>query len=205
MATRRYVSSVRSAAADAKREHVIATAVDLLRREPISAFSLEAAARAAGVTRLTLYNQFGSRRGLLEAAFDHIAARGRLGRIADAITDPSPRRGLEALVDIFCDFWSSDPAIRGLQDAMASDPEFAQALGARNERRRRTFAALVERLPLDEAASARRAQTIDLLFALTSYPMFRLLRDGPSGADPRVLIQQACRDALDRLEGVARP
>lgn len=200
MATRPYVSAVRSAAADAKREHAVATAVELLRREPISAFSLEAVARAAGVTRLTLYNQFGSRRGLLEAAFDHIAARGQLGRIPTAMADPSPRQGLEALVEIFCDFWGGDLAVQGLHDAMTTDPEFAQALGARNDRRRRTLATLVERLAPGDAASARRAQTVDLLFALTSYPMYRLLRDGPSGTDPRRLVQQACDDALDRLE-----
>ncbi|WP_404558819.1 TetR/AcrR family transcriptional regulator [Bradyrhizobium niftali] len=55
--------------------------------------SLDAVAKAANVTRLTVYNQFGSRRGLLEAVFDDIARRGRLGRLDDAVDDPDPEKG----------------------------------------------------------------------------------------------------------------
>ncbi|TFV41395.1 TetR/AcrR family transcriptional regulator [Bradyrhizobium niftali] len=97
--------------------------------------SLDAVAKAANVTRLTVYNQFGSRRGLLEAVFDDIARRGRLGRLDDAVDDPDPEKGLEMVVRIFCEFWDSDPAVARLHGAMAIDQEFAQALVARNERR----------------------------------------------------------------------
>jgi len=41
------------------------------------------------VTRLTVYNQFGSRRGLLEAVFDNIARQGGLHEIADAMAMPA--------------------------------------------------------------------------------------------------------------------
>jgi AcrR family transcriptional regulator len=199
MAKRPYVSLARAAAADAKREKVITIAAEFLRREPLSTFSLEAVAQAADLTRLTLYNQFGSRRGLLEAVFDRLAQGGRLGRLAEATIAPSPIDGLQTLVEIFCDFWSGDLAIERLQDAMATDPEFAQAVLARNERRRANINALLERLPLSQAAQAQRAQTVDLIFALTSFPMYRLLRDGPSGADPCSVIQRACQDAVERL------
>ena len=199
MATRSYVSVARAAAADAKREQVITAAAEFLRREPLSAFSLEAVAKAAKLTRLTLYNQFGSRRGLLEAVLNRLAQGGRLGRLGEAVAAPSPVEGLRTLVEIFCEFWGGDPAIERLQDAMATDPEFAQAVLARNERRRVNINALIERLPLSPAAQARRAETVDLIFALTSFPMYRLLRDGPSGADPCDVIQRACQDAVDRL------
>ena len=63
MTPRRYVSSVRAAAAEKKRAEVVQAARDLLGAGGgAGAFSLEAAARQAGVTRLTVYNQFGSRR-----------------------------------------------------------------------------------------------------------------------------------------------
>ncbi len=205
MATRPYDNTVRSAAADAKRAHVIEIAAEFLRHEPLTAFSLDAVARGAGVTRLTLYNQFAARAGLLEAVLDHLADSGRLGRLQVAVADPSPRHGLDNLVEIFCDFWNGDLAVGRLHDASATDPEFAKALDDRNERRRHTIAALLERPPLDAAASGRRAETLDLLFALTSYAMFRLLRDGPSGLDPRQAIQAACRDALARMEDEASP
>jgi AcrR family transcriptional regulator len=63
---------------------VIEEAAAFLRHEPLSAFALESVAKAAGVTRLTVYNQFGSRRGPLEAVFDHFAERGRLQCIGEA-------------------------------------------------------------------------------------------------------------------------
>src|SRR5206468_12105346 len=88
-------------------------------------FSLDSVAKAAGVTRLTVYNQFGSRRGLLEAVFDDVATRGRLATIPEALELPDPLQGLDAIVDRFCEFWSSDEAIARLHDAMASDAEFA--------------------------------------------------------------------------------
>src|SRR5260370_23963971 len=92
MSTRSYVSSVRTAAAAAKRDRVIEAAAGLLRADAsIASFSLDAVAKAAGVTRLTVYHQFGSRRGLLEAGFDDIPRRGRLYQIAHTMAMPPPR------------------------------------------------------------------------------------------------------------------
>src|SRR3982074_2332534 len=139
MPTRPYASSVRTAAAAEKRERVIDAAARSLREDAsLAAFSLDAVAKTAGVTRLTVYHQFGSRRGLLEAVFDDIAQRGGLTEIADAMATPDPRAALDRLVEIFCAFWSRDPAVGRLHEAMATDPEFAQALTERNERRRQT-------------------------------------------------------------------
>src|SRR4030088_352911 len=139
MARRQYVSRVRAAAAEANRDRVIEEAAAFLRSEPISAFSIESVAKQADVTRLTVYNQFGSRRGLLEAVFDDIARRGRLIRLNDAMAEPDPWKGLNKLIEIFCDFGGGDPAVGRLHDAMAIDPEFAQALLERNARRRQSL------------------------------------------------------------------
>src|SRR5579859_2519383 len=137
MTTRPYVSPIRDAVAAKKRERVIAAAGRLLAESPDAGpFSLEAVAKAAGVTRLTVYNQFGSRRGLLEAVFAEIARQGGLTRIAEAMAGADARVALDRLVEIFCDFWRRDPAVGRLHEAMAIDPEFAQALVERNERRR---------------------------------------------------------------------
>ena len=63
MPPRAYVSSVRTAAAAEKRDRVLEAAAKLLREDAsIARFSLDTVAKAAGVTRLTVYNQFGSRR-----------------------------------------------------------------------------------------------------------------------------------------------
>src|SRR3981081_3272895 len=176
MPRRAYVSSVRTAAAAEKRDRVLEAAAKLLREDArIARFSLDSVAKAAGVTRLTVYHQFGSRQGLLEAVFDEIARQGGLHRIADAMALPDSRAALDRLVDIFCAFWNRDPAVGRLHEATATDPEFAQALIERNERRRKTVDVLVGRVAEKKVSSRARQDAVDMIFALTSFAMFAML------------------------------
>jgi len=200
MPPRAYVSSVRAAAAAEKRERVLEAAAKLLREDAgIAHFSLDTVAKAAGVTRLTVYNQFGSRRGLLEAVFDDIARQGGLHQIADAMAMADARAALNRLVEIFCGFWSRDAAIGRLHEAMATDPEFAVALLERNERRRKGLDALVDRIAGKTATRRARQDAVDTIFALTSYAMFAMLSLGRSADDVCRLVQTACRAALASL------
>jgi AcrR family transcriptional regulator len=200
MSTRSYVSAVRAEAAAEKRDRVIQAAARFLREEEsITAFSLDAVAKAAGVTRLTVYNQFGSRRGLLEAVFDDLAQRGRLVRLKDAMATSNPLKGLDLLIEIFCDFWSSDPAVARLHDAIAIDAEFAQALLARNARRRQALEELVARIPKRAASASAKREAVDLIFALTSCAMFRMLAPGRSAKTVCDLLKDATRATIDRI------
>jgi AcrR family transcriptional regulator len=196
---RNYVSSVRAATARATRARILAAAAESLRQRPTTEFSMEAVAKAAGVTRLTIYHQFGTRSGLLEALFDGLAEAGGLTRIAEAMTAREPRRGLDMLVGIFCDFWASDPAIERLHAAMGADTELAQALALRNERRREAVRTLVGRLPGAAQAPDRAAEAVDLIFVLLSYPVFSQLSHARGAAGACALLRQACSDALAPL------
>jgi AcrR family transcriptional regulator len=192
---RAYTSSIRAAAAAEKRRDVLEAAMSFLREEPtLATFSLDAIAKRAGVTRLTVYNQFGSRRGLLEAVFDDIAQRGRLARLADAISNPDPWLGLDQLVEIFCDFWSGDAALGRLQDAGALDQEFAAAVQDRNERRRPVIRAILRRIRNKQSSGAER-DSVDLVFALTSYATHRSLSARREASAVCNLVKAACRDA----------
>ena len=202
MTKRRYVSPQRAAAAAETRRRIIEAAAQTLREGDIAAFSLEAVGRAAGVTHLTVYNQFSSRRALLEAVFDEIAVAGGLPQLQQAITNPDGRAGLDRLIQIFCAFWGGDPAVGRLQDATALDEEFAQALRARNERRRVGIRTLIERIERIEGASASetdRNEAIDFIFALTSRAMYQSLAAGRSPAAVTKMIRQASADIIDRL------
>ena len=198
MSPRRYASPARDAMANATRTRLVAAATKLLRKASSGGdVSLEAVAKAAGVTRLTVYNQFGSRRGLLEAVFDERAREGGLLRLAEAVNDRDPRAALDRVVDIFCDFWSSDPSVGHLH--RIGDPEFLEAIAARNERRRQVIAALVGRMEPKFADDAER-DLIDVLFALTSYAMFgMLIVNGRSVDEVKALIKQTCATALSPL------
>ena len=199
MPRRPYTSSVRTAAAAEKRERVIKAAARSLREDAsIASFSLDAVAKAAGVTRLTVYHQFGSRRGLFEAVFDEIARQGGLAEIPGAMAMSDPRAALDRLVEIFCAFWNRDPAVGRLHEAMATDPEFAQALIGRNERRRETVNVLVGRIAGKTAPRARRG-AVDMIFAMTSFAMFAMLRRDRSVDDVCALVKTACRNALEPL------
>jgi hypothetical protein len=88
------------------------------------------------------------------------------------------------------------PAIGRLHEAMALDGQLALALAARNERRRRDVAALVERLPEAAIDAARRRDSIDLIFSLMSYPMFRLLSQGRAPDETCALMKAATDNAL---------
>src|SRR6195256_4063681 len=200
MSTRPYTSSVRAAAAAAKRDRVIDAAAPSLREDAsIASFSLEAVAKAAGVTRLTVYHQFGSRRGLLEAVFDEIARQGGLTEIADAMAMPDPNAALDRLVEIFCAFWNRDPAIGRLHEAMATAPEFAQGLTDRNEGRGKAGKDLIGRMAGKTAPRRAQQNAGDIIFALTSYAMFAMLRPGRSTDEVCGLVQSACRAALAPL------
>jgi AcrR family transcriptional regulator len=90
--------------------------------------SLDAVAKRAGVTRLTVYDQFGSRRALLEAVFDDMAERGALHRIREAMSGPDAQAALQQIVVIFCHFWSIHRgALWRLHAVSATDPEFEEA------------------------------------------------------------------------------
>jgi AcrR family transcriptional regulator len=202
MAPRRYRSPARAASAGRTRARIVAAAAALLRSpEGIGGFSLEAVGKAAKVTRLTVYNQFGSRRALLEAVFDDRAERGGLHRVAEAMAAADPTAGLRKLVDIFCAFWSFDrDALACLHGAGIGDAELKEGIRARNERRRRALAVLVARMAERKLVriDARR-DLVDTLFALTSFHVFAELTAGSRSAKAAgLLVQAMATDAVRR-------
>jgi AcrR family transcriptional regulator len=207
MSPRRYRSPARAASSGRTRERIVAAAAALLRApEGIGGLSLEAVGKAANVTRLTVYNQFGSRRALLEAVFDDRAERGGLHRIAEAMATADPSAGLRRLIDIFCDFWSFDrDALAYLHGAGTNDSELAEGIRARNERRRRALSVLVNRMAdRKEIRAAARKDLVDTLFALTSFQVFAdLATAGRSTKAAGTLVQSMAADALRRASAGA--
>jgi AcrR family transcriptional regulator len=206
---RTYRSPQRKAASEATRERIVRAASALLHStNGVRRFSLASVGTAAGVTRLTVYNQFGSRRALLEAVFDAHAARGGLHRLADAMGDPDPSRALARLVSIFCDFWSYDSdAMAWLHGNSGVDAEFAESMRARQERRRHAVSVLVARMgERGLVAESHQGDLIDILHTLTSFPVFASLTAGGRNRDATCgLIQNMVDDAVRRATGPAAP
>src|SRR5438874_7970293 len=127
MSPRPYRLGQRQVATDETRARVLAAARDQLAKE--TSFSIDAVARRADVARMTVYYQFGSKRGLLEALFDSLAARGGLRGLPSTFRQTDPRVALDGLIDVFARFWSSDRLVlRRLRAMAALDPELDEVL-----------------------------------------------------------------------------
>src|SRR5215831_6348928 len=199
MNVRPYRSALRAENAERTRSRILKAAAGMLARA--ERFSLDAVAKKARVTRLTVYHQFGSRRALLEAVFDDMALRGGLHRIRDAMANPDPDAALQQIVGIFCDFWRGAPAaLWRIHAASASDPELADSLHARNERRRRLLSVLVDRMSGGERKSHEAPEElVNVLFALTSISFFSELAAGGRKSDAVCrIIQGLAADAVRR-------
>jgi AcrR family transcriptional regulator len=158
------------------RERILAAARDLLEDDDAEGFSIDAVARRAGVARMTIYNQFESKAGLLEALFDSLAARGPLGQIADVLKMDDPLVALDEYVGIFGRFWTVRRRAHGrLRAAALHDTELAAAMNARNERRRRGLAALLRRLGDKARPVVPRADAITVIYVLLSFDTFNEL------------------------------
>jgi AcrR family transcriptional regulator len=195
-----YRSEMREAAADETRARIVAAARSLLAGgKNVPAFSLDAVAREAGVTRLTVYNKFQSKRGLLEVVFDDVAGTGGLFELRSVMAEPDTAKALRHFVSVFCRFWAAHGKIFPKFSAVAKlDDEIAQSLKQRSERRRQVLSVLVDRLDLGQG----EADLVDVLFALTSFEMFDALsvrRRSHSAVEE--LMQQLVTDALKRFAG----
>src|SRR5262245_46846055 len=136
MSPRPYRMENRQAATSETRSRILEAARQLLSREASTDLSMEAIARGADISRLTIYYQFGSRAGLLEALYDYLASRGNMHRMAEVFQVPDTYVALDKMVRTFVGFWASYPTvIRRLRAMAALDPEIAHGIQARDARR----------------------------------------------------------------------
>jgi AcrR family transcriptional regulator len=145
------------------------------------AFSIDAVAHEAGVSRMTVYYRFESRRGLLEAVFDDLAAAGRIGDLRNAFGREDPLEALSEFVQVFVRFWTSGRVLlRRLQGMSAVDPELERAMRSRAERRRKGLTILVHRIGEEKGLPPEAApeDVVDVLFAITSFETFDALARG---------------------------
>src|SRR5690242_20439316 len=109
MSPRAYRLGERQALVDETRGRIVAAARELLMAgDDAARFSMEAVARAAGVARMTVYYQFGSRVGLLEAVCDVLAAAGGMEQLAGAFRQPTLLDALDEYIRVFGQFWDGD-------------------------------------------------------------------------------------------------
>ena len=175
MSPRPYRLGQRQAATEKTRARIISAARELLMEDSgFARFSIDAVARQADVARMTVYHQFGSKIGLLEALCDSLAASGGMQQMATAFKQPEPLDALKEYLLVFGRFWNVDRLVmRRLRALAALDPDFEHVIRTRDEWRRRGVRVLAERhcLSNDEALE----KVVDMLFTLSSFETYDTL------------------------------
>ncbi len=193
MTPRPYRLGRRQAAVDRTRARILEAARALLVARGGAEFSIDAVARRARVTRATVYQRFGSRPQLLEALFDDLARRGGMWDLAAAFRQPDPDEALARFIATFGRFWTAHrPIHRRLLGLGALDAGLERTLRARQEWRRQGLRVIVGRVRerYGRPAAGAEAETVDLLFALTSFQTFDVLAGAkrrPADVAPLVL------------------
>jgi len=202
MKSRPYRLGQRRVSVERTRARIIAAARKLLGAPgAFSGFTIDAVASQAGVARMTVFNQFGSKRGLLEVLFDDLATRGLVERLYASFGQPEPQQALDELVAAFAGFWSSDRiVIRRIRGLASIDPDFELAVRARDERRREGLRTIVARLEkkYHKPTPAARDEVIAILHTLTSFETFDNLA-GPEH-NPDEVVSVVCRLARAAVE-----
>ena len=99
MSPRPYRLGQRQAATEQTRTRILtATRELLMASDGFSGFSIDAVARQADVARMTVYHQFGSKIGLLEALSDSLAAHGGMEQLANAFRRSEPLDTLDEYI-----------------------------------------------------------------------------------------------------------
>jgi AcrR family transcriptional regulator len=201
MSPRAYRMERRRESAEENRARIVAAARELLALPTGSPrFSMEEVARRAGVARMTVYYQFGSLRGLLEALLDSLASAGGMQNLAEAFREPDPHRAIDRFIAVFMGFWESDRLVlRALGVFTALDPELAAVTEERSGWRRKGARVLLERRAKQTGRPKRKEMddAEDVLFMLTSFGTYDMLAGSKRSKDEVTsLVQRLTRLAL---------
>ena len=188
----------RQAGMDATRAKIVSAACTVL--ESGDGFSIEAVARQAGVARLTVYDRFGTREGLVDAVFDDLAASGGLTDLPDAFNRADPLEGLERFIDIFCAFYATHRILLRRLAALSVLGRGTPPSRDRNARRLQGLEVLLGRVQAAGHPGAASESVLRATHALSSFAFVDELA-GPD--DPRHMgshVNQLVREGI-RLAG----
>src|SRR5580704_11595996 len=184
MSPRRYRMGQRDAAAERTRTRILTAARELLATlREFSEFSVDAVAHKSGVARMTVYYQFGSKAGLLEALYENLVGRNETLQLADANRKADSLSALLEFVDVFVRVWSSDRnVIRRMHALAALDPGLAQSVQMRSANRRHELEMILKRVrgQYGHPGFSKFSEALEIVYMLTSFETFDHLASAAS-------------------------
>ena len=200
MSPRPYNLAKRRAAAAQTRARVLEAARELIVASSVPP-SIDAVAAQAGVARMTVYYQFASKAGLLEALFDQLGGRHFQTELPRVMSQDEPLEALADLIQVFLTFWSSERLVtRRIRGMAALDSDFEESLRGRDERRRLLLRTVLARVAQKYGKPSGETfdQSVDLLYGLTSFAMFdSMAGDDGKAEEVTPLVQRLARLAID--------
>jgi AcrR family transcriptional regulator len=179
---------------DQTRQAVLQAARRQLESQGYRQMTMASLAAESGVTRQTIHNLFGSKRGVLETLFDTIALEGGMERMREVMTQPQPEAMLQQFVQVFCGFWKQNRVLfRRIHGIGAIDPDFGEIIAARNQRRYGAAARIVKRLKSGRDAT----DAVAALAALTSFEFYdALAQSGSSDSEAEAIVLKLASPAI---------
>jgi AcrR family transcriptional regulator len=178
MAMRPYTAARRRDSA-ASVDRVLEAAERLIKDGKFHAATMDELAAAAGVSRATVFNRFGSKLGVLEALFRRGMEGPEMAAIWEALELEDPVAALDAVVDVGCTIWEAYGFVHlQLQSVAVLEPEAASLVDEQREVQRAGLQRLIRRLAkagrLRSGLSEARATAT--LHTVTSLESFLWLR-----------------------------
>jgi AcrR family transcriptional regulator len=198
MTPRPYDALQRRRSTDEGRDRILAAAREILNLDDVRSFSLDAVAKRAGVTRMTVYNQFGSRSALLVEVFDTLIERDAFSKMPATFQEPDAGKAFDMLVAILGRFYTDNRALMlRMAAAAGTDPELDEAIRSRNLRRRRAVETLVQRIADTHKPAVAPTELVNTLDVLLNFSTFNGIA-GPSRTPKAVVphIRRMIRGVL---------
>jgi AcrR family transcriptional regulator len=182
-------------------ERVLEAAERLIREDAFHSATMDELAEAAGVSRATIFNRFGSKLGVLQALFIRANEGPEMEAVREALELEDPVEALESSIDAACAIWESQGFIHEqLQAIVVLEPDASALVDQQRKEQRSDIAGLVRRLARARRlrpglGEARAAATLHVLTSLESY--LRLRREhGLSQRQARETIGELARTLL---------
>jgi AcrR family transcriptional regulator len=180
MAMRPYTAARRRESVETV-DRVLKAAERLIKEDAFHAATMDELAVAAGVSRATVFNRFGSKLGVLEALFTRGMEGPEMAAIQEALALDDPVAALDAVVEAGCAIWEACGfVVQQLQAVAVLEPDAAALIDQQRDEQRADLQGLTRRLAKEGRLRPGLSQTraTATLHMLTSLESFLWLRQG---------------------------
>jgi AcrR family transcriptional regulator len=200
MATRSYTAS-RRRGSPASVERVLDAAEQLIREDAFHSATMDELAAAAGVSRATVFNRFGSKLGVLQALYARCIESPEMEAVMAAFEIEDSLAALEAVIDAVCAMWETHGFIQEqVQAIVVLEPEASAIVDEQKEEQSSDLRNLTRRLARADRLrpGLGEARVTATLHMLTSLEAFLWLRQeyGLSVRQTRETIAELARQLL---------